>query len=223
MSRAVIFDIDGVLVDSHEAHFESWQRLAQETGHEMTREAFAKTFGRTSRDIIALLFDDDLTDDAIATLDDRKELLYRTIISESFPAMPHAALLVTTLADDGWQIAAGSSASPENVMLTLKLLGVGDRFHCAVTGMDVTHGKPDPEVFLTAAQRMSCAPETCAVIEDAAPGIVAAKAAGMAAVGFASHGRTVKELADAGADVVIESLEEVTSPWLEKLIDRLQS
>lgn len=218
MPPAVIFDIDGVLVDSHESHFESWQHLARETGHAMTREAFATTFGRTSRDIIAILFDPDLTEEAIAALDDRKESLYRAIISRSFPAMPHAAALVTELADDGWRIGAGSSASPENVSLTLELLGVSDLFHCAVTGADVTRGKPDPEVFLKAATQLSCDPSTCVVIEDAAPGIEAARAAGMAVVGFASHGRTIDELAAAGADEVVSSLQEISSDWLGRVI-----
>lgn len=216
---AVIFDIDGVLVDSYDAHFESWRQAALEWHHEMSVEDFAATFGRTSRDIIAYLWGANrFADDEIVRLDDRKEALYREIVASDFPAMPGAFELIESLHAQSFKLAVGSSGPPENVALAIEQLAVDDMLAARITGMDVTRGKPDPQVFLLAAERAGVQPENCAVVEDAAHGIEAAKAAGMASIALVSTGHTHAELA--GADVVVDQLAELSPANIAALIER---
>jgi beta-phosphoglucomutase len=216
---AAIFDMDGVLVDTYQAHFQSWLLMAKRAGLSFTEEEFAPTFGRTSREIIAHFWGQGRYDDAqIAALDAEKEAAFREIISENFPAMPGVHKLLTDLYIADWRLAVGSSGPPENVELILERLGKGDLFSAIVTGMDVTRGKPDPQVFLLAAKRLGVPPSRCAVIEDAQPGIAAAHAAVMAAVGLVSTGRTREELA--AADLVVDSLAEISPKVLGGLIDQ---
>ena len=216
---AAIFDMDGVLVDTYHAHFQSWLLMAKRAGLSFTEGEFAPTFGRTSREIIAHFWGQGRYDEAqIAALDAEKERAFREIISQNFPAMPGVHKLLTNLYIADWRLAVGSSGPPENVELTLERLGKGDLFSAIVTGMDVTRGKPDPQVFLLAAKRLGVPPSRCAVIEDAQPGITAAHAAGMAAVGLVSTGRTREEL-DA-ADLVVDSLAKISPGVLGELIDQ---
>ena len=152
---AVIFDMDGVLVDSYAAHQESWRRLAAERGYQLTPQQFAATFGRTSREIIEQLWGDaQLPAAEIARLDDLKEAYYRDIVRVDFPAMDGAVELIDALSAAGIQLAVGSSGPPENVELVLDKLERAEKFSASVTGMDVTRGKPDPQVFQIAAERM---------------------------------------------------------------------
>ncbi len=213
----VIFDMDGVLVDSYRAHLESWQRMAAEHGRWVTEDEFARHFGRTSREIIAGWQGGRLCDDAeVARLDERKEALFREILAAHFPVMPGAAELLEQLHAAGFGIGLGSSGPPENVAAVMRSLGKRHLFGAVITGADVTRGKPDPQVFLMAAERLGIPPVRCAVVEDAPPGIVAAKAAGMVAVGMVSTGRTRAVLAE--ADVLVDSLTELSPSRFRELI-----
>ena len=214
---AVIFDIDGVLVDSYVPHFESWRMAGREWGFEMTESQFVFTFGRTSRDIIAHFWPHLAgSPDEIATIDRRKESAYRAIIREQFPAMPGAIELIDELAEAGFVLAVGSSAPTENVALTIEKLARADKFAGVVSGSDVTHGKPDPQIYLLASSRIGVPPSRCLVIEDAPVGITAAKAAGMACIGLASKGHEIENLSH--ADHVVRSLSEISVPLVRQLI-----
>lgn len=217
--RAVIFDMDGVLVDTYRAHYQSWLEMARPYGLRFTEEQFGATFGRTSREIIAHFWGEGrLSESEIAEMDDRKEAAFRRIIAADFPAMPGTTDLLERLATAGFRLAVGSSGPPENVEMVLQRLGAGRRFDAVVTGKDVTRGKPDPQVFLLAAERLNVAPRRCAVIEDAPAGVAAAKAAGMASIGLASTGRTPQCLA--AADWVVGRLDEISVERLVALIER---
>ncbi|MGD9125908.1 MAG: HAD family phosphatase [Planctomycetia bacterium] len=217
--KAVIFDMDGVLVDSYEAHLESWLVMARENGQSFTREHFDTVFGRTSFEIIAELWENcSFTQDEMLEMDDRKELIFRKILEKDFPAMPGIKKLIPSLAEAGFRLAVGSSGPPENVEFVLNELGLKDHFDAVVTGRDVTRGKPDPEVFLTAAKKLSVDPSRCVVVEDAPPGISAAHAGGMQCIGLASTGRTPEMLSE--AEKVVESLETLTPAVFDELLDQ---
>ncbi len=104
-TRAVIFDMDGVLVDSYQAHFESWRQTAQAHGLDMTEQQFAETFGRTTREIITALWGDSVSGGRVAEWDDQKELAYRRILDASFPEMDGAGQLLSTLQAAGFKLA----------------------------------------------------------------------------------------------------------------------
>jgi beta-phosphoglucomutase len=220
MIRGVIFDMDGVLVDSYHAHFESWRRLAEEHGLALTEEEFARTFGRTSREILRSAWPRPLTHEEVRTFDDRKEALFREIIARDFPAMDGARPLIDALRSAGFRLAVGSSGPPENVELILSRLGGASLFDGVVHGRDVHRGKPDPEVFLLAAERAGIPPPAAAVVEDAAPGIEAATRAGMASVAVLSTGRAEADFRGVHPDVIVASLRDLTPSILQQVIDR---
>lgn len=211
----VIFDMDGVLVDSAAPHVESWRRLAQELGEaHIPAERFNAVFGRTSADIITAVFGAKSPEE-IRRMDDRKESLYRQIIHGNVPIMPGAIDAVRRLHAAGMRIAVGSSGPPENVDLICDEMNLRPFLCAVVTGRDVQRGKPDPQVFQLAAQRIGVAPSRCVVIEDAPAGIEAARRAGMACVALAGSyaGNRL-----APADKVIESLTELTVDLVTGLV-----
>jgi beta-phosphoglucomutase len=214
---AVIFDMDGVLVDTYHAHYRSWLEMAEADGLHFSEEDFAATFGRTSREIIAHFWGEGRYGDLqIAELDRRKEAAFRRLIETDFPAMPGVGPLLHSLRDAGFRLAVGSSGPPDNVALVLDRLKARDLFDAVVTGDDVTRGKPDPEVFLIAAKRLNVPPPRCVVVEDAPPGVAAANAGGMASVGLVSTGRKPEDLAAARA--VVRLLDELSPRMLRELI-----
>lgn len=218
MTRAVIFDVDGVLVDSYDAHFRSWRDVLAEHGLALDEAGFAQTFGRTSREIIAKMWGDGVDDARARAIDDRKEALYRDLVRDAFPGMAGAVALIDALLAAGFVLGVGSSAPPENVELTLSCLGRRAAFSAIVTGRDVTRGKPDPQVFLLAAERLGVTPAQCVVIEDAPAGVRAAVAAGMAGVALLGTA-PAETLAEAGARLTVGSLDELSPAVLARLLD----
>ncbi|QDT71099.1 HAD family hydrolase [Lacipirellula limnantheis] len=215
---AVIFDVDGVLTDSYLPHYKSWERMFAEIGVAFSDEQFRSTFGRTNRDIFAQLYPgEQMTAARAQELGDKKEYFYREIISENFTPLPGAVELIDALAAAGFKLAVGSSGPPENVRLTLEKLGRAERFDAMVTGADVTHGKPNPEVFLKAAEWLGVPPAQCAVIEDAPQGIEAANAAGMTSI--AVLGTTTREKLS-HATFVAEGHHELSPARIAELIER---
>jgi beta-phosphoglucomutase len=215
-----IFDVDGTLVDSHDAHFEAWRDTL--AGHDINYgiEAFAKDFGRRNPEIINGLWAElgrDRPDAALMEeIADRKERHFRELLSASFPEMTGAAALLERLHQAGWRVAIGSSAPGENVQLSLDLLDSRRSIDAVVCGNDVERGKPEPDVFLRAAELLDLDPSRCVVIEDASAGVESARRAGMPAVAIASKGRTREELSD--ARLVIDSLEEIGPERLSQII-----
>ncbi|MBX3395929.1 MAG: HAD family phosphatase [Phycisphaerae bacterium] len=211
----VIFDMDGVLVDSYRPHFESWRGLALELGYDLNESQFAATFGRTSREIIQQLFHTH-DDAAIRQMDDRKESLYRDIIRENVPEMPGARDLIASIHAAGASIAIGSSGPPENVELIRDALRLNDRLAACITGADVSRGKPDPQVFTLAAERMMLPPDRCIVIEDAPAGIEAARRAGIRCVALtSSHPRDRLS----AANTIIGALSELNPLRIKAILD----
>lgn len=220
LPRGAIFDLDGTLVDSYDAHLDAWRLVARELGHELAVEQFQRQFGRTNEPIIAEICEwaGRAVPDAagVAAIAERKESLYRARIAAAFPVMPGGPALLQSLDAAGWRLAVGSSGPPENVRVAVAGLGAESLFRHCVTGADVSRGKPDPEVFLLAAERLGVPPRRTIVVEDAPAGIEAARRAGMACVGLASKGRAREELA--GADLVVDALAALSPERLEALL-----
>ncbi len=212
----VIFDMDGVLIDSFDPHRRSWQEMARRHGVEMTDRQFAETFGRTSRDIIRHFWGDAVTDEQVRRMDECKEAIFRDMLRERLPVMPGAPRLIDDLAAHGFKLGVGSSGPPENVNLVVDALGLAGRLAGIVTGMDVTRGKPDPQVFLLTADRMGIDPRRCAVIEDAVHGITAARQAGAKAIALTG---TAPREAFTGADLVVDSLNDLSAQRIASLVD----
>lgn len=214
---AVIFDMDGVLIDSHQAHYESWQILADENDWSYSMAEFEAGFGRTSRENVDVAWGHlDLDKDRCVELVDRKEELFREILQKDFPAMEGAAQLIQALFDEQFRLALGTSGPNENAALVLGLLGVAQILSTRVTADHVTRGKPDPQVFQLAAEKLGVPPEKCLVVEDAPAGIEAAKRAGMCCVGLTSTGRTAEQLHQ--ADFVVDSLFKISPDTIRELI-----
>jgi len=220
MTPAIIWDVDGTLVDTAAHHFQAWADFAAQIGRPFTRADFAATFGMRNPEILRKLFDPDADDALCARWGEQKEDLYRASVRrEGTSLLPGVANLLAAFAEAGWPQAVGSSAPLGNLDLLLGVTGTRHYFGAVVTGDDVTRGKPDPEVFLIAASKLGADPKRCVVFEDAVAGVEAAKAGGMAcvAVTFVKHHPAEKLLA-AGADVVVASLEEITAEQVATLV-----
>jgi beta-phosphoglucomutase len=210
--HAAIWDMDGTLVDTAELHFRAWEEVCREHGRGFTRADFAATFGQRNPEIIRKLFGDRFDAAGIAALGERKEVLYRAAAEKGMELLPGVHALLEDLHRAGFVQAIGSSAPRANLELILRLTGI-ERFFDAIIGMEETQrGKPDPQVFQVAAEKLGVPPSSCVVLEDAVAGVQAARAGGMKciAVRFVGH-HPVTALREAGADLVVETLEQVSA------------
>ena len=209
-------DVDGVLVDSAEAHYESWALLGREEGRPFGRDLFQGTFGMHNSQIIPRWWGTALSASEVERMALRKEELYRDLARTVLRPLPGAASLVRDLHASGFSLAVASSGPLANVRLALQVVGVEELFAVLVTGDDVTRGKPHPEVFDKAIDRLGLLPERCAVIEDAPQGVTAGLAAGSRVLAVTTS-RPAQDLQHATR--VVSSLEQVTARDLRALID----
>jgi beta-phosphoglucomutase len=218
-SYAVIWDVDGTMVDTAELHFAAWQQLAAETGMRFSRADFLATFGRRNPDILHELFGEQFTDQQVAALGDRKEELYRAAAGQGIELLPGVRPLLEGLHAAAFKQAVGSSAPRANLDLILRLTQTERFFDALVSMEDTQRGKPDPQVFLTAAAKVSIPPGRCLVVEDAVAGVQAARAGGMycIAVAFAGH-HPIARLQEAGADLVVKTLREVSADTVRQIL-----
>ncbi|MSR42014.1 MAG: HAD family phosphatase [Phycisphaerales bacterium] len=218
--NAAIFDLDGTLVDSYDAHYLAWREVSASHAVEISVDDYYRHFGRRNEDLLRECWlragKGSLSDAQVHALDHEKEAAYRAQVATQFPVMTGASELVRSLRDAGWRLAVGSSGPPLNVQLALDGLGLADCFEVLVTGSDVKRSKPDPECFLLAAERLGVAPKHCVVLEDAPAGIAAAKSAGMACAAITSKGHSPER--QAHADLVVDRLDAWTPAVLAELI-----
>jgi beta-phosphoglucomutase len=210
----IIFDMDGVLVDSYQAHFTAWERTMKRHGLTMTEEQFASSFGQTNAEIFASLYPE-MAANRIPELSDEKEAAYRDIIASNFPAMDGASELIADLSRAGAKLAIGSSGPPQNVRAVLDVIPGGKYIQATTSSSDVTRSKPAPDVFLKAADKLELPPGRCVVVEDAPVGVRAGKAAGCAVVGLTG---TVPGERLAEADLVVASLRELSPEILKRML-----
>ena len=213
--KGVIFDLDGVLIDTGEFHRQSWHDLAEREGIDMTDEFFYNTFGMQNQQIITKLFGRKLSDQETDRIAQHKEQRYRDLIAGKLKLLEGARELVEDLKANDFLLAIGTSAPKANLDFMLEHIPIHDYFDAYVTCEDVTNSKPAPDTFLKAAEKLSLSPADCVVVEDAVPGVQAAKAGGMAVVAVTTT-RAGNELT--AADVIVDSLSELNASDFEKLL-----
>jgi HAD superfamily hydrolase (TIGR01509 family) len=202
MLAGVIFDFDGVIVDSHPVHLEAWKAFFSSIGKEIPDQELAFVLEGGKREEILRHFLGELDEHQIKVYGEEKQRLFQ----QREHQMKIVRGFVNFLAElklAGFPVAIATSGSRRRVEHTLELLGLRHRFGVMVTGDDVSMGKPDPALFLLAAQGLQLKAGNILVCEDAVSGVVAAKAAGMKCLAVAANGRGPR-LKKAGADIVIE-------------------
>lgn len=206
--RGAIFDWDGVIINSAEHHEASWERVAREIGKTLPEGHFKAGFGMKNEVIIPEMLKWETDLEKIRELSLRKEALYREVVRErGVIPLPGVENWLRTLRDAGIPCVIASSTHRENITTTLEVLGFSSFFDSIVAAEDVQRGKPDPEVFLTAAKRIGVSGKEGVVFEDALVGIAAGHAAGMRVVAVATT--NPRELL-AHADRVVDRLDELT-------------
>lgn len=206
-SWGAIFDWDGVIIDSSAHHEESWERLAREVAKPLPEGHFKRGFGMKNEFIIPQLLAWSQDSTEIVRLSLRKESLYREVVKErGLAPLPGVRTWLEKLAAAKIPCVVGSSTHRVNIELALDQIHLREFFSAIVSAEDVSHGKPHPEVFLKAAEKINLAPGKCVVFEDAHVGIEAARAAGMRVIAVA----TTNPLAElTKADLAVERLDEL--------------
>lgn len=217
MIRGAVFDLDGTLVDNIRYHFAAFQALAGRLGKVMDEATFQSFNGLKNEDIFPRFLGRALQPEEIAALSDEKEGAYRALYRPELTAHRGAPELLARLRAAGVKLAVASSAPPANRAMVLDGLGWNERFD-AVVASEGLRGKPAPDVFLAAAERIGVAPVACVAFEDAENGIQAAAAAGMIVVGVTTN-VPARALVAAGARFIIEDFATLP-PELDALLPR---
>ena len=210
---AVIWDLDGVIIDSAEEHRQAWQRLAREEGVIFTDADFWATFGRRNDDILATQWGVTSAEKA-REMANRKEAHFRELIRDTAAPLPGSLELMRSLHEAGFAQALASSTPAENIELIGDVLGLKRYLSVLVSGETVPRGKPAPDIFLKAAQELGKAPANSLVIEDAVAGVEAAHAAGMRVIAVAGN-RDLPGLRK--ADLMVKSMTEVNVQKIDEL------
>lgn len=210
--KAVIFDMDGVIINNHEYHFKAWMEFADRHGYDLTEEIYREEFnGKTNRDIFRIMFDDPSAEE-IEAYGEEKEALYRDLYYDDLAA--HTGLLefLTSLKRNRLKIALATSAPTENVDWVLDNLQLRAEFDVIVDGSEVENGKPDPEIYTTVCDKLEIDPRYCLVFEDSRAGIESAKAAECMVVGMATS-HEAWEIEDL-VENIIHDFTEVRGVWM---------
>jgi beta-phosphoglucomutase len=211
--RAVLWDMDGTLVDSEELHWICWRDTMANEGIAITRGQFLASFGQRNDSIIPRWLGAAPTPERIQKIANAKEELYRHLVRrDGISPLPGVASWLRRLHSQGWLQAIASSAPRANVEVVLEALAAPHFFQGIVSAEDVHRGKPDPEVYLTAAARIGASTDRCIVVEDALSGIEGARNAGMRSIGVSRDGKHLP------ADVVVRSLDLLDSEVFETLL-----
>ncbi|OOM70182.1 beta-phosphoglucomutase [Clostridium puniceum] len=190
--KAVIFDLDGVIVSTDDYHYRAWKNMADSEGIYFDREINERLRGVSrmeSLEIILEKVNKEYTNEEKIQMAEKKNSLYRELLEELTPMdiLPGVRKVLETLKVNNIKIAIGSSS--KNTPIILKKIGLNNYFDAVADGNEIKNSKPDPEVFLLAAEKLEINPEECLVVEDADAGVEAALAGNMKvlAVGYAAN------------------------------------
>lgn len=210
--RAVLWDVDGTLIDSRQYHWLSWKGALAEENFRVTPEQFASSFGRRNDEILRGYFPA-YSDADVARVGHAKEETYRRLVrTHGIELLPGVRRWLYSLKVEGWLQAVASSAPLKNLEAIIDVLGLEEYFSAVASAEDVTEGKPDPQVFLVAAAKLGVEPGSCVVVEDAPAGTEAARRAGMRCVGVLSSQPELR------ADLVVRTLAELPDEAFDELL-----
>jgi beta-phosphoglucomutase family hydrolase len=213
--RAVLWDMDGTLLDSAQYHWLAWHDILHAEGYPITYDEFKTTFGQRNDTILRGYFGAELADAEVERVGGAKEARYRDLVRErGITLLPGVGMWLARLHGQGWHQAIASAAPLANVQAIVAALSIAPFFDAVVSAEDVQRGKPDPQVFLLAAKRLGAPPTRCVVVEDAPAGIEAAHRAEMRAIGV----RTTH--ADLRADIVVDTLDQLPDDTFDRLLRR---
>lgn len=218
-SRAVIWDMDGVVCDSGPCHYLAWNRVMARWGVLVSEEVFRGGFGTRTDAFIRSLVGERLPEEQIRKVALEKERFFRRIVRGRLEPLPGVVPLLNSLQSTGYRMALASSAPQANISLTLRELGITRSFGATVSGDDVAEGKPSPQIFLLAAQKLGAPPSSCLVIEDAAVGVTAAHRAGMLCLAVTN---TLSAEQLRAAEMVTSSLANVNLSDIEAIYEELK-
>lgn len=214
---AVLWDMDGVICDSASCHHLAWNRMMAGRGVMVTDEVFRGGFGRRTDAFIRSLVGSEVPPSEVQKIALEKESYFRQIVRGCLEPLPGVISLLNSLREAGYPMALASSAPRANIDLTLTDLKITGFFETVVSGDDVTDGKPSPQIFLLAAERLGVVPARCLVIEDAVVGITAARRAGMFCLAVTN---TYPADRLGAADMVVDSLTEVNTGVIEAIFEK---
>ncbi len=222
MSYAIIFDMDGVIIDSNPYHKMTWGNFLKMNDIVVTDEVFNNIIsGTTGSEAIRELINKDLTQKEIDNFNDEIDAEYRNIIKNLNDIKPLNGLtdLLQSIKNAGHKIALATSAPAENVELVLDKFEIYDFFDLIVDRPQVLNGKPDPEIYLTTVKGLSIEKINCVVFEDSIAGVISAKSAGLMVIGVTTSHQP-EELINKGAKTTIRNFSEIS---LEKLISLMKN
>jgi beta-phosphoglucomutase len=214
--QAVLWDLDGVIVDTDALHYESWQAILPKYDLFMSLELHQKTFGMNNTQILSLLRGQVVSRDYVLEVGGAKEAYFRELVAQDLHPMAGVEEWLGRFKEWGLKQAIASSAPIANIETILATLEYTPLFQSIISGHDLP-AKPDPTVYLTAANSVGVDPVYCVVIEDALVGIEGALNAGMRVIGVAT---TFPVAALEQADLVLSSMEELTSSQFASLCPR---
>lgn len=214
MQRAILWDMDGVVADTGEAHLLAWQQFLAERGRAVTEEQFAVTFGMANPEILRRWFGDALSEAEVRAWSARKEALFRTYVPTHVRALPGALEWLERGRRLGYRQAIASSGEMANIVAVVAALEIGNRFDALVSGAFLPRSKPDPAIFIQAAGALGAAPHECLVVEDGIVGVEAARRAGMRCVALTTT-HPAERLA--GADLIVPDLSALTEAMVDAL------
>lgn len=213
MIEGIVFDMDGVLIDSHPVHRIAWSKFLATVGKSVSDEGLSFILAGRRREEILRHFLGDLSESKIAEYGHQKDLFFEENFQD-VRLIPGVSKFLEALETAGLEAGLATSASSVRTWGTLRRLELDQKFTAVVTGDDVDAGKPDPAVYKLAAQRMNLSPKQLLALEDAPCGVQAAKAAGMRCVGVSTNGRA-EMLRQCGAELVIPDF---LDPSIETLL-----
>jgi len=213
--QAILWDMDGVLVDSGEAHHNAWKLLYAERGQELSYEDFAATFGMANPPIIRRWLGQDTPDEVVNAVAARKEQIFRGQVRQYVRLLPGVRDWLERCRRAGYRQVVASSGEMANIVAIVSAMEVGNYFDALLSGAFLPQSKPHPAIFLAAAAAMQALPEDCLVLEDSTAGVEAACRAGMRCIALTTTNSREKL---GQADLIVDSLEELDHRAIARLL-----